>query len=94
MQTVFLFIQQGFEGVGVQPETGGHVELMQQPLLGVGALAGFLASLQKAGKLNKAAVSYLDETSLRNAVAYAARAAAVTVSRAGANPPWLHELQT
>ena len=55
--------------------------------------AGFLASLQKAGKLNKAAVSYLDETSLRNAVIYAARAAAVTVSRAGANPPWLHELQ-
>ena len=55
--------------------------------------AGFLASLQKAGKLNKAAVSYLDETSLRNAVTYAARAAAVTVSRAGANPPWLHELQ-
>jgi fructokinase len=55
--------------------------------------AGFLASLQKAGKLNKAAVSYLDETSLRNAVSYAARAAAVTVSRAGANPPWLHEMQ-
>ena len=55
--------------------------------------AGFLASLQKAGKLNKAAVAYLDETSLRNAVTYAARAAAVTVSRAGANPPWLHELQ-
>jgi len=55
--------------------------------------AGFLASLQKAGKLNKAAVAYLDEASLRNAVTYAARAAAVTVSRAGANPPWLHELQ-
>lgn len=55
--------------------------------------AGFLASLQKAGKLNKAAVAYLDETSLRNAVTYAARAAAITVSRAGANPPWLHELQ-
>lgn len=55
--------------------------------------AGFLASLQRAGKLNKAAISYLDETSLRNAVSYAARAAAITVSRAGANPPWVHELQ-
>ena len=55
--------------------------------------AGFLASLQRAGKLNKAAISYLDETSLRNAVGYAARAAAITVSRAGANPPWVHELQ-
>lgn len=56
--------------------------------------AGFLASLQRAGKLTKAAVSYLDETSLRNATSYAARAAAVTVSRAGANPPWVHELQS
>jgi len=56
--------------------------------------AGFLASLQRAGKLNKAAISYLDETSLRNAVNYAARAAAITVSRAGANPPWVHELQS
>ena len=55
--------------------------------------AGFLASLQRAGKLTKAAISYLDETSLRNAVGYAARAAAVTVSRPGANPPWVHELQ-
>lgn len=55
--------------------------------------AGFLASLQRAGKLNKAAIAYLDETSLRNAVSFAARAAAVTVSRAGANPPWVHELQ-
>ncbi len=55
--------------------------------------AGFLASLQRAGKLNKASVAYLDEPALRNAVAYAARAAAITVSRAGANPPWLHELQ-
>ena len=55
--------------------------------------AGFLASLQRAGKLTKAAISYLDEASLRNAVGYAARAAAVTVSRPGANPPWVHELQ-
>ena len=55
--------------------------------------AGFLASLQAAGKLTKAAVSYLDETSLRNAVSYAAKAAAITVSRAGANPPWIHEMK-
>ncbi len=55
--------------------------------------AGFLASLQTAGKLTKAAISYLDETSLRNAVSYAAKAAAVTVSRPGADPPWAHEMK-
>jgi fructokinase len=43
--------------------------------------AGFLASLQRAGKLTKAAISYLDETSLRNAVGYAARAAAICRNR-------------
>jgi fructokinase len=54
--------------------------------------AGVLASLQSAGKLTKAAVAELDEETIRTALSLGNRAAAVTVSRAGANPPWSNEL--
>lgn len=54
---------------------------------------GFLAGLQRAGKLTKTAVADLDEDNLRAALTLGAQAAAVTVSRAGANPPWSHELE-
>lgn len=54
--------------------------------------AGFLAALHQSGNLRKADVARLDETAVRNALGLGARVAAVTVSRAGANPPWAHEL--
>ncbi|PSK87278.1 fructokinase [Limimaricola soesokkakensis] len=54
--------------------------------------AGVLASLHRAGLLNKADVATLDEDEIRDALSLGARAAAVTVSRPGANPPWDHEL--
>ena len=54
--------------------------------------AGVLASLQSAGKLTKSAVAELDEDTIRTALSLGNRAAAVTVSRAGANPPWSNEL--
>ena len=54
--------------------------------------AGVLASLKRDGLLTKARVADLDERAVRNALALGAAAAAVTVSRAGANPPWAHEL--
>jgi fructokinase len=56
--------------------------------------AGVLTSLSKAGKLTKSGMTDLDETTLRDAMSFAARAAAVTVSREGANPPWAHELSS
>jgi fructokinase len=56
--------------------------------------AGVLASLSKAGKLTKSAMAALDEATLHDALRFAARAAAVTVSREGANPPWAHELSS
>jgi len=54
--------------------------------------AGILASLHEHGALTKARVAILSEDEIRDALSLGAAAAAVTVSRAGANPPWRHEL--
>ncbi len=54
--------------------------------------AGILAGLDDAGALSKAAIAALDADTLRAALSLATRAAAVTVSRAGANPPTRAEL--
>lgn len=54
--------------------------------------AGILASLKRDDLLTKQKVAHLSETALRDALALAAKAAAVTVSRAGANPPWAREI--
>jgi fructokinase len=54
--------------------------------------AGVLAALHRAGLLTKAAVAALPEQAIRDALTLGVRAAAVTVSRPGANPPWGHEL--
>ncbi|MBP9184123.1 MAG: carbohydrate kinase [Fuscovulum sp.] len=54
--------------------------------------AGVLASLHAAGALTKAGVAALTAAQLDAALSLGTRAAAVTVSRAGANPPWSHEL--
>jgi fructokinase len=54
--------------------------------------AGVLASLKRDRLLTKAAVAALDRTAIERALALGAKAAAVTVSRAGANPPWAHEI--
>ena len=57
-----------------------------------GSDAGVLASLDREGALSKAGVAGLGEAALKAALSLGCRAAAVTVSRAGANPPWSHEL--
>ena len=54
--------------------------------------AGLLAALQAAGVLTKAGLAGLDGASLQAALRLGVQAAAVTVSRAGANPPWRHEI--
>lgn len=54
--------------------------------------AGVLASLEQAGVLSKEGVANLSDDVIANALSLGARSAAITVSRAGANPPWTHEL--
>lgn len=54
--------------------------------------AGVLAALHKAGALTKASLTSLPHAILTDALTLGTRAAAVTVARAGANPPWAHEL--
>lgn len=55
--------------------------------------AGILAALHEAGALSKAAVAAADAALLERCLDLGCRAAAVTVSRPGADPPWRHELE-
>ena len=54
--------------------------------------AGALAALHSAGALTKHRLAALTDAELDAALTLGTRAAAITVSRAGANPPWAHEL--
>ena len=54
--------------------------------------AGILASLRRDGALSKPAVKTLSVDQIANALSLGAKAAAVTVSRPGANPPWASEI--
>lgn len=54
--------------------------------------AGVIAKLSELGALQKMRLRELDPEVTRKALAFGAKIAAVTVSRAGANPPWAEEL--
>ena len=54
--------------------------------------AGVMASLHADGILSKAGLANLTEEAVIAALSLGAKAAAITVSRAGANPPFAHEI--
>jgi fructokinase len=54
--------------------------------------AGILAALSRDGLLSKGAIAAIGPDDLRAALTLGVRAAAVTVSRPGANPRWAKEL--
>ena len=54
--------------------------------------AGVLAKLSELGALHTEGLANLDADTLKAALLQGARVAAITVSRAGANPPWAGEL--
>ncbi|MCB1502438.1 MAG: carbohydrate kinase [Bauldia sp.] len=54
--------------------------------------AAVLARLHAKGRLDKRAVRSLSEDDLTDLLSYAAKAASITSSRPGADPPWSHEM--
>lgn len=56
-------------------------------------IAGFLAILHQHGLLSKQTIGTLPEAVLKAALVCANATAAITVSRAGANPPWAKEIK-
>ena len=54
--------------------------------------AGVLTSLSRQNLLTKAGLARISPAGMQAALAFGAQAAAITVSRPGANPPWAHEM--
>lgn len=83
----------GWLADGTEVQVAGHVvEVVDTVGAGDTFNAGVLAKLSELGVLDKAALASLSAEALTAALAHGAAVAAVTVSRAGANPPWRDEL--
>ena len=96
--TQVVLLTRGSEGVSVVTRDGSFDVPAQKATVvdtvGAGDTfnGGFLAGLDRAGALSKSGLAGASEETLRAAASLGAQAAAITVSRAGANPPWAHEL--
>ncbi|MDO9416374.1 carbohydrate kinase family protein [Pararhizobium sp.] len=82
----------GYTGRGKVSVSGERVTVVDTVGAGDTFDAGILASLKMNDLLTKAQVATLSDDAVRDALSLGAKAAAVTVSRAGANPPFRHEI--
>jgi len=93
-----ILLTRGGDGVSVVTKTGSFDVPAQKATVvdTVGAgdtfSAGYLAQLHKSGHLTKSTLGTATHDDLRAAAAFGAKVAAITVARAGANPPWAAEL--
>jgi len=93
-----VLMTKGSEGVDAVTRSGSMsvpaVKAVVKDTVGAGDSfnGGFLAGLNQQNLLSKASLAVVNEDQLRVALELAAKVAAVTVSRTGANPPWAKEL--
>ncbi|MCW1917336.1 carbohydrate kinase [Rhodobacter sp. KR11] len=87
-----VFITEGAEGARAITATQNRFVAATKVTVADTVGAGALCALHAAGALTKARVAALTDAELDAALTLGTRAAAVTVSRPGANPPWAHEL--
>ncbi|NOE19461.1 carbohydrate kinase [Ruegeria atlantica] len=94
-----VIVTRGSDGAHGYLADGSEVSVPVKPVevvdtIGAGDTfnAGVLTELSRAGHLTKSGLRGLTVESLQAAMELGADVAAVTVSRAGAEPPWSHEL--
>jgi fructokinase len=98
--TTVVVVTRGADGVYASGPDGA-VELPAPPVkvvdtVGAGDtfMAGLLADLHRRGLLSRPALSELTNADLTTTLHFAQLVAAVTCQRAGADPPWLSELDS
>lgn len=93
-----ILLTRGGDGVSIVTADGTYdvaaekAEVVDTVGAGDTFSAGFMAQLNKSGHLTKEGIKQAGKADLRAAAAFGAKVAAITVSRAGANPPWASEL--
>jgi len=93
-----ILLTRGGDGVSIVTADGTYdvaaekAEVVDTVGAGDTFSAGFMAQLNKSGHLTKEGIKQAGEADLRAAAAFGAKVAAITVSRAGANPPRASEL--
>ncbi len=96
---VLVLITRGGEGAVAWHRAAGRIEVPAPKVtvadtIGAGDTfqAGTLVALHDGGFLARERLAAMTADEIRGCVAFGIRAAAITVSRPGANPPWRHEM--
>lgn len=94
-----VIVTRGGDGACAYLKSGESVEVSSNKVTVVDTVgagdtfnAGLLSSLDEQGLLSKEATKSISAEALRVALEHGAAVAAITVSRAGANPPWAEEI--